>query len=85
MSYVRPKLRGSFHSIPPFHYQSPLVENVPFGFLWPGIFVVQHAVSTLFYQSGVTLMFQVELEPDTSYSAHLPVTFTQLAKDLESE
>lgn len=38
---------------------------------------------SLFYKSGVTLMFQVELEPDTSYSAHLHMTFTQLAKDLE--
>lgn len=40
---------------------------------------------SLFYQSGVTLMFQVELEPDTSYSAHLHMTFMQLAKDLDSE
>lgn len=30
-------------------------------------------------------MFQMELEPDTSYSAHLRMTFMQLAKDLESE
>lgn len=30
-------------------------------------------------------MFQVELEPDTSYSAHLHMTFTQLAKGLEYE
>lgn len=30
-------------------------------------------------------MFQMELEPDTSYSAHLHMTFMQLAKDLESE
>lgn len=67
----------------PFHCQSPLVKNVPVESLWFAIFVVQHAVP-LFYQSGVTLMFQVELEPDTSYSAHLHMTFTQLAKDLES-
>lgn len=30
-------------------------------------------------------MFHMELDPDTSYSAHLYVTFIQLAKDIESE
>lgn len=35
---------------------------------------------SLFYQSGVTLMFHIELEPDPSYSAHLYMTFNTTGK-----